>query len=99
MERIGYICGDKMSNYDGGENFFSRRAIRCGEPIEAHFYDPKTGNRGGRRVTSTNRVMCAICYVTDDILSIDEIRQGRDLGGKTPLPMCRGCFDSGVKAP
>ena len=98
MENIGYLCGDKMSNYDGGEKFFSRRAIRCGESIEAHFYDPKTGGRGGRR-TSTNRVMCAVCYVTDDILSKDEIREGRDLGGKTPLPMCRGCFDSGVKAP
>lgn len=48
---------------------------------------------------SKDTVMCAICYVTDDILSKDEIRQGRDLGGKTPLPMCRGCFDSGVKAP
>ena len=43
--------------------------------------------------------MCATCYVTDDILSKDEIRQGRDLGGKTPLPMCRGCFESGVKPP
>mmetsp|Transcript_25528 Transcript_25528/g.42129 ORF Transcript_25528/g.42129 Transcript_25528/m.42129 type:complete len:80 (-) Transcript_25528:51-290(-) len=41
--------------------------------------------------------MCAICYVTDDILSENEIRQGRDLGGKTPLPMCRDCFDNGVK--
>ena len=36
--------------------------------------------------------------MTDDILSKDEIRtRGRDLGGKTPLPMCRDCFDSGVK--
>ena len=68
-----------------------------GEPIEAHFYEPNTGGRGGRRVTSVERNICAICYVTDEILSKDEIRQGRDLGGKTPLPVCRDCFDSGVK--
>ena len=97
IENIGYICGDKMSGYDGGTKCFSRRAIRCGEPIEAHFYDPNTGSRGGRRVTSAERNICAICYVNDEILSKDEIRQGRDLGGKTPLPMCRDCFDSGVK--
>ena len=99
IENHGYVCGDKMSRYDGGKKFFSRRAIRCGEPTEAHSYDPKTGPRGGRRVSSAEHVMCATCYVTDDILSKDEIRQGRDLGGKTPLPMCRGCFESGVKPP
>ena len=43
--------------------------------------------------------MCAICYVTHYIVSKDEIRQEHDLGGKTPLPMCRGCFEAGVKPP
>jgi hypothetical protein len=91
------LCGDKMSGHDGGKLFYSRRAVRCGEPIEA-FYQPKTGERGGRLVTSTS-LMCATCYVTDGIVPIAEIRRERDLGGKTPLPMCRGCFEAGVKPP
>ena len=66
--------GDKLRAFDGGSKFYSRRAIRCGEPIEAHFYDPKTGDRGGRLITSTAGVMCATCYVTDDIVFKEEIR-------------------------
>jgi hypothetical protein len=87
-----------MSGHDGGKSFYSRRAVRCGEPIEAHFYEPNAGERGGRHVTSTSLV-CATSYVTDDIVPIAEIRRERDLGGKTPLPMCRGCFEAGVKPP
>ena len=99
IESKGYLCGDKMSAHDGGRLFYSRRAIRCGEQIEAHYYDPKTGGRGGRLLTSGASVMCAICYVTDDIVPKEEIRRERDVGGKIPLPMCRGCFESGVKPP
>jgi len=99
IESKGYLCGDKMSAHDGGRLFYSRRAIRCGEQIEAHYYDPKTGGRGGRLVPSWASVMCAICYVTDDIVPKEEIRRERDVGGKIPLPMCRGCFESGVKPP
>ena len=98
IEKNGYLCVAKMSGHDGGKSFYSRRAIRCGEPIEAHFYDPKSGERGGRLVTSTS-LMCTTCYVTDDIVPKDEIRRERDLGGKTPLPMCRDCFEAGVKPP
>ena len=47
----------------------------------------------------TSDAICAICYVTDDIVSKDEIRNSQDLGGKTPLPMCRGCLEAGIKAP
>jgi len=54
----GYLCGDKMSGHDGGKLFYRRRAVRCCEPIEAHFYEPKAGERGGRLVTSTS-LMCA----------------------------------------
>jgi hypothetical protein len=99
IEKNGYLCGDKMSGHDGGKSFYSRRAIRCCEPIEAHFYDPKSGQRGGRLVTSAAGFMCATCYETDNIVSKDEIRRDRDLGGKTPLPMCRDCFEAGVKPP
>mmetsp|Transcript_10352 Transcript_10352/g.17590 ORF Transcript_10352/g.17590 Transcript_10352/m.17590 type:complete len:132 (-) Transcript_10352:193-588(-) len=99
IDSTGYLCGDKMSAHDGGKHFHSRRAIRCGEQIEAHFYDPKTGGRGGGLVASGASVMCVTCYVTDDIVPREEIRRERDLGGKIPLSMCRGCFEAGVKPP
>ena len=99
IDKVGYLCGDKLRAFDGGSKFYSRRAIQCGEPIESHFYDPKTGDRGGRLITLAAGVMCATCYVTDDIVSKEEIRQNRDLGGKTPLPMCKGCFNAGIKPP
>ena len=76
-----------MSGYNGGRKFYNKRAVRCGEPIEAHFYDPNSGGRGGRLLAS--RVVCAVCYFKDDVLSKDEIRQGRDdLGGKTLHSQC-----------
>jgi hypothetical protein len=64
-------------------------------PIEAHFCEPKTN----RRLVTSTSLMCATCYVTNDIVCEDEIRRERDLGGKTPLPMCRGCFEARVKPP
>jgi hypothetical protein len=78
-----------MSGHDDGKLFLSRRAVavRCGEPIEAHFYDPKAGERGGRLVTSIS-LMCATCHVTDDIVPIAEIRRERDLGAVRPRSLC-----------
>jgi len=38
--------------------------------------------------------ICAVCYVDADLVSPNETRKERtDLGGKTPLPMCRACVD------
>eukprot|EP00984_Skeletonema_dohrnii_P007022 scaffold2502_cov80-Skeletonema_dohrnii-CCMP3373.AAC.2 len=34
----------------------------------------------------------------DDIVSPDEMIMELHLGGKTPLPICRGCFDAQVAA-
>ena len=34
-----------------------------------------------------------------DIVSPEEIIADRDLGGKTPLPICRGCYEDGVEPP
>eukprot|EP00984_Skeletonema_dohrnii_P021926 scaffold11058_cov118-Skeletonema_dohrnii-CCMP3373.AAC.10 len=35
----------------------------------------------------------------DDIVFPDEMIIELDLGGKTPLSICRGCFDYGVEPP
>ena len=68
----------------------------CGHPIEPQYYNPSTGTKGGRIVTKD---LCSVCYLDEDLLSQDEIRNERDLGGKTPLIICRGCLEGGVDPP
>eukprot|EP00957_Ditylum_brightwellii_P108683 8289711-Ditylum_brightwellii.AAC.1 len=51
------------------------------------------GVKGGRIVTN---VICAICYEEDGIVPEAEIRASQNIGGKTPLPVCRHCFDGKV---
>jgi len=94
IERDGFICGGKIKRHN--KKFYNRRAVLCGDPIEANYYNPNTGTKGGRIVTED---ICAICYINDDIVSTNEMIANRNLGGKTPLPICRGCYDAGVEIP
>ena len=73
-----------------------KTALRCGEYIESQYYNPATGLKGGRIVTND---VCAICYDADNIVSADEIRKKRDIGGKNPLLVCRYCFDKNIEIP
>ena len=43
--------------------------------------------------------ICSVCYVKDNLVSRNEIRANYNLGGQTPLIMCRACLDSGVDVP
>ena len=43
--------------------------------------------------------ICAICYIADDLVTPAEIRKRKNVGGKTPLIICRGCLDSGADPP
>ncbi len=90
----GYTCGSKVKGCGG--LFYTRRALICGKPIEPAYYNPSTGTKGGRIVTED---ICSVCYVNADLVTPNEIRSNRDLGGKTPLIMCRGCLDAGVDPP
>ena len=63
---------------------------------ESDYYNPRTGTKGGRIVTEA---ICALCYVNDDLVTPNDIKKEKDLGGKIPLTICRGCFDSGVEPP
>eukprot|EP00957_Ditylum_brightwellii_P111580 8510830-Ditylum_brightwellii.AAC.1 len=89
----GYICGNSINEESG---FYVRQALRCGDFIEPQYYNSKKGIQGGRIVTED---ICAICYKKDNIVSADEIRAKRDIGGKNPLLVCRFCFDSNVEIP
>ena len=93
VENDGYVCGGSV-NEDGG--FFVKRGLRCGDYTESQYYNPKAGVKGGRIVTAD---ICAICYESDDIVSADEIRKSRDIGGKNPLLLCRYCFDKNIEIP
>lgn len=94
LENEGYTCGNRIKGC--GKKFYSRRAIRCGDPIESYYYNPNTGTKGGRIVTKN---ICAVCYVDDDLIAPNQIKQLRDVGGKTPLMMCKACVDSGIDVP
>ena len=89
----GYICGNGVSDVGG---FYVRRQLRCGDWIESAYYNPTAGLRGGRIVTED---ICAICFGNDDIVSVEEIKRKRNIGGKRPLLICRHCFESNVEIP
>lgn len=90
----GYICGDEIK--DGNGLLYARAANRCGTSIESQYYNPNAGLKGGRILTEDR---CAICYTAEDIVSADEIRKKRDLGGKNPLLVCQYCFDKNFEIP
>ena len=96
LEKNAYTCGSKIKGC--GEFFYLRRAMKCSSPIEATYYNPSSGTKGGRVVTKD---ICAVCYVDADLVSPNEIRKRRDdLEGKTPLTMCQACVNSpGVTVP
>ena len=66
----------------------------CGHTIESEYYNPNTGTKGGRIVTEA---ICAIWYIKDDLVMPNKIRKAKDIGGKNPLIICRGCFESRVE--
>ncbi len=79
-----FVCGDKIRRHN--QHFYNRRSVRCGGVIEANYYNLNTGTNGGRIFTKD---ICAICYVDADTVSPEEVIAKRDVGGKTPLPICR----------
>ena len=92
LEKDVYTCGIEII----GGKFFARQSLLCGSPIESDYYNPQTGTKGGRIVTKD---ICALCYVSDDLVAPNEIKKTVNIGGKIPLTICRGCLDSGVDPP
>ena len=89
----GYVCGNEIQS----DLFHVRTAIRCGEPVESYYYNPKKGATTGGRIRTTD--ICALCCSSDGLVSVDQIQNERDVGGKVPLPICRFCIDLNVKIP
>lgn len=89
----GYTCGKAVKSAGG---FFVKMQLRCGDYIESQYYNPATGLKGKRILTPD---ICAICYDMGDIVSADEIRKEKNIGGKNPLLICRYCFDKNIEVP
>ena len=89
----GYTWGKAVQSAGG---FFVKMQLRCGDYIESQYYNPAAGLKGGRILTPD---ICAICYDKDDIVSADEIRKEKNIGGKNPLLICRYCFDKNIEGP
>jgi hypothetical protein len=62
IESNGFICGDKIKRHN--RKFYNRRAVLCGDPIEANYYNPNTGTKGGRIVSRRTSVQYAILMMT-----------------------------------
>eukprot|EP00957_Ditylum_brightwellii_P185228 14105086-Ditylum_brightwellii.AAC.1 len=90
----GFICSNKIKRHSN--KFYNSQAVLCGNGIETNYYNPTTGTKRGRIITED---ICAICYVGNDIVSINEMRANMHLAGKTPLTICRGFYDVGIKSP
>merc|ERR1712216_866641 len=78
----GHVCGTDLTAKFREKGFYIRTGICCGEPIEAQYYNPSTGQKGGRITTAD---ICAVCWSEDDIFSPADIRDKRNVGGKVPL--------------
>eukprot|EP00957_Ditylum_brightwellii_P117971 8998146-Ditylum_brightwellii.AAC.1 len=94
IKNNGFICGNKIKRHN--KKLFNQQAVLCGDPIEANYYNPNIGTKGGRIIMED---ICAICYVNADTISTDEMIANHNLGGKTPLSICRGYYDAGVETP
>ena len=82
----GYVCGNKVRV----EGFEAQRKLRCNDQMETQYYDMDDKKRGGRIET---KIVCAVCYLDDDLVLDSEVIEKRDLKGKSPLPICRSCSD------
>ena len=80
------MCGNKVSI----EGIYIRWKIRCGAYVESQYYNPLTNATSGLRFLTDD--VCAICFIRDDLVPAEEIRQKRDTGGKNPFPICRYFF-------
>ena len=64
--------------------------------METQYYDMDSNKRGGRIET---KIVCAVCYLDGDFVPDSEVKEKRNLKGKSPLPICRSCFDYNIAVP
>ena len=90
---LGFIRGNDIPL----DLFFVRKAIRCGEPVESHYYNSVDGATKGGRISTTD--ICALCFSEDNLVMPEDIEKERDVRGKIPLPTCRLCMNLQVEIP
>ena len=84
-----YVCGD-VCPVDGYE---SKRDLRCGDFVEVQYYTFAKKNN------NWSKDICCYCLNSDELLTLDEMKQTFNTGGKQPLPLCTYCVSLNVKPP
>ena len=84
-----YVCGDACP-VDG---FETKRDLRCGDFVEVQYF---TYARG----TNDWPVdICCYCCNTEDLLTVDKMKEAYDTGGKQPLRLCKYCKSLNIQPP
>ena len=102
MGRRGYIYGGKVPD----NNIYVQRIVFGDDYIESKssYYNHLGGKKwqnerrgwDGRLVTEN---IFVIWYIFDYVMSEDDIKKSRNIGGKSPLLICIDCFNSSIKIP
>ena len=82
---IGYACGNEVAV----EGFYAHQELNWGETVEAYYYNPSVGKKGGILVT---KGVCSVCYFDKNIVDIVESFTRPGVVGKNLLPLCRNFF-------
>ena len=83
-----YVCGDKCPV----EPFVTKQSMRCGQFMESMYY-------GFARKKGNLSIICCHCSNDEDIVPKVEVMEKLNTNKKTPLPICRDCFDRNISPP
>ena len=84
-----YVCGD-ICPVDGYE---SKRDLRCGDFVEVQYYSFAKKNN------NWSKDICCYCLNSDELLTLDEMKQKFNTGGKQPLPLYTYYISLNIKPP
>ena len=84
-----YVCGDACP-VDG---FETKRDLRCGDFVEVQYF---TYARG---MNDWPVDICCYCCNSEDLLTVDEMKEAYDTGGKQPLRLCKYCKSLNIEPP
>ena len=82
-EEGGYICG----NAPKVEPYLMRTQLRCWDAVESMYY------------SSGKDDICALCCNNEDVLTAEEVKYEKNLGGREPFPLCSECVKLKIQPP
>jgi len=70
-----------------------QKDLRCGDFVEVQYF---TYARGANDWPVD---ICCYCCNTEDLLTVDEMKEAYDTGGKQPLRLCKYCKSLNIEPP